>query len=281
MFDTHCHLNFSAFKKKLPEVIDGARAAGVTHIVIPGTDTTSSQKGVEIASEHEHMYAAVGIHPHHVYELLSAGDTTRMKQELETIEQLLSHEKVVAVGEVGLDRFVYKQTKYPFYEVTEKFVELQRLLLEKQIALAVRFKKSLIIHNREAKADLLQVLETGWDVHLKGRAVLHCCEPDPELFAEAQKRGIYLGVDGDVTYSVEKQKFLKEHVGVEHFLKMYVLETDAPFLLPEPLRTQKQYPNKPEHIPVIARFLAGLLQVPEEVVMKRTTENAKMLFGVL
>lgn len=280
MFDTHCHLNFSAFKKKLSEVVEGAHAAGVTHIVIPGTDITSSQKAVEIAGAYEDMYAAVGIHPHHVYELLSVEDTTRMQQELATIETLLAHEKVVAVGEVGIDRFVYKQTKYPFYEITEKFVQLQRLLLAKQMGMAVKFKKSLIIHNREAKADLIEVLESNWDPQLAGRAVLHCCEPDADLFAEAKKRGFFLGVDGDITYSQQKQQFLKEYVGAEQFLKMYVLETDAPFLLPEPLRAQKKYPNKPENIPLIARFLAELMHIPPDEIVKRTTENAKQLFGI-
>lgn len=279
MFDTHCHLNFSAFKKTLDEVIQKAHASGIESIVIPGTDIKSSHKAVEIASKYEGIYVAVGIHPHHVYDLKLANDEARITNELAEIEKLLAHKKVVAVGEVGVDRYIYTQTKYKEYTVDDSFVELQKKILAKQVALAVRHDKSLIIHNRVAKADLFAVLQSSWDTKLEKRAVLHCCEPDLELLQFAKEHQMFLGVDGDLTYSKEKQEFLKT-MGAEEFLSRYVLETDAPFLLPEPLRSQKQYPNKPENIRVIAECIAGLLGIPVEEIKQRTTENAKVLFNL-
>ncbi len=279
MFDTHCHLNFSAFKKNLQEVIDSAHSAGISHIVIPGTDIVSSQKAVEIASAHENIYAAVGIHPHHVYELKLTNDETRITSELKEINTLLQHPKVVAIGEVGIDRYVYTQTKYKEYSIDEDFVALQKRILSEQIKLAVAAGKSLIIHNRLAKADLFKVLQSVWDSKLEKRSVLHCCEPDSDLFSFAKEHHMFLGIDGDVTFIQEKQEFIKS-LGAEKFLSNYVLETDAPFLLPEPLRAQKKYPNKPENIAVIAKFIASLLNVDVEEVKGRTTENAKVLFDL-
>ena len=124
---------------------------------------------------------------------------------------------------------------------------------------------------------MFEVLASNWDDKLKGRTVLHCCEPDEELFSYAKEHSIFLGIDGDVTYSTEKQAFIKK-LGETEFLSKYVLETDAPFLLPEPLRTQKKYPNKPEHIPVIAEFIATLLSVSIEAIAENTTANARSLF---
>src|SRR3990167_11312871 len=106
MFDTHCHLNFSAFKKNLEEVVQKARSTGIKRIVIPGTDLKSSVRAVEIASKYEGIYAAVGIHPHHVYELKAVNVKVAMEEEVKELEKLLVHEKVVAVGEVGIDRHV-------------------------------------------------------------------------------------------------------------------------------------------------------------------------------
>lgn len=279
MFDTHCHLNFSAFKKTLHDVIQTADTSGIKFIVIPGTDIKTSRKAIEIASQHEHMYAAVGIHPHHVYDLKEAHDETRITQELSEIESMLAHEKVVAVGEVGVDRYIYTQTKYKEYIVDHVFVQLQKKILEEQIKLAVSHQKSLIIHNRLARADLFEVLQKTWDKSLENRSVLHCCEPDEELLAFAKEYQMFLGVDGDVTYSKEKQSFLKK-LGKEEFLARYVLETDSPFLLPEPLRTEKKYPNKPENIVTIVKFLSDLLHISEDTIKEATTVNAKRLFNL-
>lgn len=298
MFDTHCHLNFKAFQKTLPDVINRAREAGVPYMLIPGTDLEASSRAVEIADKFENTYAAVGVHPHHVFDTYkkvglphshSRQCSSDIKSEdaccrgpfrlrhpfLNPIEELLKHNKVVAVGEVGIDKHQYAETKYGNYSVDHDFVERQKKLFIEQIRLAVKYKKSLIIHNREAVDDTLSILKDHWDIHLQGRTVFHCCEPDVHLLAFAKKNQIYIGVDGDITYSKEKQEFIKTVP-----LELLVLETDSPFLLPEPLRSQKKYPNEPANITLISSHISKLVNTDENIIQKVTTQNAKRLFGL-
>ncbi len=274
MFDTHCHLNFSRFKKNVEEVITSAMENGVSQIVIPGTDIDTSVKAIEIAQAHEGLYAAVGVHPHHVYELKTASDLS-IKNFMSELEKIISNPKVVAVGEVGMDRHVYQSTKYEKYSIDESFINQQKELLGEQIKLAVQYNKSLILHNREAKVDILPIVEENWDKKLDGRVVFHCCEPDEELLNFAKEHKMYIGVDGDITYYPEKQKFIRKVP-----LEMLVLETDAPFLLPEPLRTQKLFPNKPENIPMIAQYISEIKNVSLEELASKTTLNARNLFQI-
>ena len=295
MFDTHCHLNFSRFKKNVDEVIRRAQDVGVSSILIPGTDIPTSRKAVEIAARHDGLYAAVGIHPHHVYAPLrpdsnrdfggvnsslnieSRQELTRkiVNADLEALEVLVQMPKVVAVGEVGMDRHPYEETKYENYTVDEAFISLQRDLLISQVKLAIKYNKSLILHNREAKADVLSVLRELWSPDLEGRSVFHCCEPDAELLQFAKSYHMFIGVDGDVTYFSEKQEFIKEVP-----LEMLVVETDSPFLLPEPLKSQRLYPNEPKNIPLIVAFIAQLRGESVEKVGRVTEENANRLFGL-
>jgi TatD DNase family protein len=286
MFDTHCHLNFKAFRKDLPLVIDRAKAVGVNHFVVPGTDIETSKKAVEIAEKFDGVYAAVGIHPHHVFRVkdesvknISRAQNIFTSSSFMEIEALLSHPKVVAVGEVGMDKFQYTNTKYQTYVIDENFVNLQKEILAEQIKLAIKYKKSLILHNRNAWGDLLEILERNWDNKLSGRTVFHCMESDfragitpPLQFAIDNH--IYIGVDGDVTYSKEKQAFVKKIP-----LELLVLETDSPLLLPEPLRSKKLYPNEPKNIPIILDCISQLRKESREKIEAATTENAKKLFN--
>jgi TatD DNase family protein len=274
MFDTHCHLNFKAFKKTLPEVITKAHSVGVSYIVIPGTDVKTSKKAVEIASQNENMYAAVGIHPHHVFKLMK-NHQLAVKTELEEIEKLVNEPGVVAIGEIGMDRHAYEETVYKEYQVDAQFLELQKELLEKQIQLAVKHKKSLILHNREAKADLLPIVERNWHNSFQNRSVFHCCEPDEELLSFATDHKMYIGVDGDLTYSPEKKEFIKIVP-----LTMLVLETDSPFLLPEPLKSERKFPNEPKNIRITAETVAEVKKITVEEVIAITTQNAQRLFNL-
>lgn len=290
LFDTHCHLNFKRFDKNVDEVINSARAVGVTHITIPGTDIVSSQKAIDIAQKHDSIYAAVGIHPHHVYELLSVilnksegslahASLNKLRDSsavLREIEELLQNDKVVAIGEIGLDRHIYEKTKYGEYHVDENFITLQKEFFIAQLALAKKYQKSVIVHNREAKQDLLPILREHWDSFFEHRMVLHCCEPDAELLQFAKDHRLFIGVDGDVTYWPEKAEFIKNVP-----LDMLVLETDSPFLLPEPLRTQKKFPNSPANLPLITEFVAKTRREDFEILKKQTVENAKKLYSLL
>ncbi len=271
-FDTHCHLNFKRFRKTIKEVISHATEKGVSLFVIPGTDIISSKKAVELACERSGMYAAVGIHPHHVYGVVSAKETDCQLGELEL---LLKQEKVVAIGEVGLDKHTYQKTVYEQYTITPDFLKRQQILLKKQIELAIKHRKSLVLHNREAKKEIVALLEQVWERELEGRSVFHCCEVDSDLLAFAKKHHMCLGVDGDVTFDAQKQRFIHEVP-----LSMLVLETDSPFLLPEPLKTEKKYPNVPGNIPLVAQCVAKIKGVAVEEVAKQTTENARSLFNI-
>ena len=279
MFDTHCHLNFKAFKKNLEQVVKEAKTSGVQYFLIPGTDIKTSKKGIEIAERFEGVYAAVGIHPHHVYSFKDRSNRSLLflgsaiNNELREIEKLLTQEKVLAVGEVGLDRHIYQETKYEDYQFNEELIDLQKELLIGQIQLAVRHNKSLILHNREAVEDMLKLLEKNWHDKLAGRTVFHCCEQDQRLLEFALRHQIYMGVDRDITCNKEKEEFTKKIP-----LAMLVLETDAPFLLPEPLKSQKKYPNIPANLVVIAKFISKLLNIPEEEFKRAVFENSKKLF---
>lgn len=271
MFDTHCHLNFKAFDEKVDEVINEAKKVGVNQIVIPGTDVLTSKKAVEIAEKFEDVYVAVGIHPHHVFEIYQ-GKTEKfsLASDLKNIEDLLKNIKVVAIGEIGIDRHIYQKTKYPDYKIAEEFVDLQKEFFLEQIKLAHKYKKSLIIHNREAKKDVIEVLTNHQSLVTNHSSVFHCCEPDSELLEFAKNHKMFIGVDGDITYHKEKQEFIKTVP-----LEMLVLETDSPYLSPF-----RKFPNEPKNIPVIAEFVAKLKGIEVDEVMKQTTENAQTLFKV-
>ena len=272
MFDTHTHLNFKAYKKTLNEVIMTMKEVGVTYGVIPGTDIKTSISAVRIAEENDGLWAAVGIHPHHAYEL----DSATMQHELQQLENILHTSKVVAIGEVGIDRHQYQETRYNSYSVSKSFVNLQEQLFRLQIQMAVKYKKSLIIHNREAKTETLRILTEEWSDVLQHRSVFHCCEPDEELLAFAIKHKMYIGVDGDVTYEGSIKPAFLTTVPTESL----VLETDSPFLLPEPLRSERKYPNTPSNLPLIAQAVAQSWGQSVQNVVEITTKNALRLFNL-
>lgn len=291
MFDTHCHLNFSRFKKTLNTVISGAFDADVKYILVPGTDIKSSIRAVAITSKHKDIYCAVGIHPHHVYSYLEKLNDLRQNeidskfQELEKLVDedlvvirdiiLKNSHKVRAVGEVGIDKHEYGKTVYGDYSVSLLFLKLQKYAFCKQVELAISLNKSLIIHNRQAKDDLLHILDESWHQNLKLKSVFHCCEAKNELLSFALKNQIFIGVDGDITYDKEKQDFINQVP-----LELLVIETDSPFLLPEPLRSQKKYPNEPRYLSIIIDQIAKIKGSSKQDIVDITTYNGKKLFGI-
>ena len=269
LIDTHCHLNFQAFAGREGEVIARARERGVGQFVVPGTDLATSQKAVELASIYPEVYAAVGIHPHHV-SYHPGGDM----EQWEAVKALISQPKVVAVGEVGIDKYEYQTTKYPNYQVTPEFVSAQEQLLRAQIKLAIAYDKALILHNRLAVAEILKILSENWDEKLEGRAVFHCCEAEVALLEFAKSHRMYLGVDGDITWSKKKQRFIKEVP-----LSMLVLETDSPYLTPEPAKLISKT-NEPQNLLFVRDQVALLQAVSSEKVAATTTQNAHQLFNL-
>lgn len=239
---------------QLPHVIQRAHEAHVTSFVVPGLDVESSQKAVEIANQYPFVYAAAGMYPSEVY-----------GTDLAPIEHLLQDPRVVAIGEVGLD-----------HTYAEEFpLEIQLTCLREQIHLASKHQKSLILHNRGTTTELLSLLAHSWDSTLEGRTVFHCCEPDEELLTFAKKHHVYIGVDGDITYQQAKQEFLAQVP-----LELLVLETDAPYLTPEPIRSEKKFPNEPTNLKYIAQKVADIYNISIEELDTITTQNAQTLFNL-
>ena len=307
MFDTHCHLNFQSFKNNLNDVIKRARNVGVSHITIPSTDVNTSIDAVEIAQNNNNIYSAVGIHPHHIFKFQiphprhprENGDPEQdwipdphfaklrvarqvgndvflfINSELKEIKKLAKEKSVVAIGEIGLDRHYYSKTKYRDYQINEDFLSLQKDFFIKQIEIAAEFKKSLILHNREASDEFLEIFDKSWREEFKEQAVFNCCEPKKKLLDYAIAKKIFIGVDGDVTYSKQKEEFVKQIP-----LESLVLETDSPFLTPEPIRSTVKFPNEPKNIQTIAEFIAKIKGVKLDDFKKTTFENSKKLFNL-
>ncbi len=272
MIDTHCHLNFSRFKGKVPAVLERARNAGVRSFIVPGTDTATSCAAISLAQQEPDVYAAVGIHPHHAFE---QGFGEHMDRGISEIRSLLQNRNAVAVGEVGLDRFEYTHTKYEGYAVDSGFMAVQKELLRRQLEIAREFGRAVILHNREAVEDMLELLNESRDIVSGLQMVFHCCEPDKRLLRFAIEHGIFIGVDGDVTYNADKATFAKEIP-----LDLLVLETDSPYLLPEPLRSGKKFPNEPSSIAVISEYIAQIRNTEVKTIRERTTHNAMKLFSL-
>lgn len=275
--DTHCHLNFKAFSGGESKIIRRAVDVGVSKFVIPGTDIPTSQKAVEIAQKNPGAYAVVGIHPHHIHNYTKTGFEAALSKDIEILKDMLKNLKVLGIGEVGLDRHTYFASRHGNgVEITQEVFEMQKMLFLSQAILAKESKKCLVIHNREAKDDLIGIINDNEDIfkNLINKVVLHCCEPEQELLELAKKYSFFIGIDGDVTFDESKQEFVKKIP-----MNMLLLETDSPYILPEPLKSQKKYPNVPANVPLIASCISTLLKIPLSEVEKQTTLNAERLFA--
>ncbi|KAF0112516.1 MAG: Uncharacterized protein FD147_112 [Chloroflexi bacterium] len=258
--DTHCHLNFKSFQNDIQQVVERALEAGVTKILVPGLDITTSQEAVEIANRFDCVYAAVGIHPNEAQHYA--------KSQLLTLEKLISDQKVVAVGEIGLDYHHNPESKLKQVEV-----------LESMLNIASNKNKPVILHSRKSLDDLLKII-TRWVNTLTKKpvqtnlflGVFHAFEGTVEQASIVHELNFAIGVGGPITYknAVDKQLIVR-NLGISNI----VLETDAPFLSPHPFRGLR---NEPSRIPFIAQKISELVDSPLDYVAKLTTQNAKSLF---
>ena len=294
MIDVHCHLNFHAFEKDCDEVIKRAFEAGVTEIINVGTKIDSSEKAVELAKNRENLYAIVGVHPHHADKtqgsnnnnvILGSGATpesptairdsgqARMTEDywieqLETIAK--SSKKVVAVGEIGLDYYRYKSN-----DIVDP--KLQKAVFIKQVELAYKLKLPLQIHNRQAGKDIIDILISHKSYLINPPGMFHCMSGDIDFLKKVLDLGFYVGFDGNVTYkgiAVGETTDLKDLVRFAP-LDRIVVETDSPFLTPEPHRGSR---NVPEYVIIVGAFLARLKGVTFEKLKQQTTKNAHFIF---
>jgi TatD DNase family protein len=244
VIDTHAHLGDDA-----AEVLDRARAAGVTRVVAVATTVSDAHGVLALADAEEGVYAALGIHPH------EAGSTA--PDDLDELRKLLAHPKVVAVGETGLDYFRDYAPR-----------DAQRRLFEQQLALAVEAGKPVVIHTRAADDDTLELLASH-----DGAVVLHCFS-SPPLLAEATRRGWYISFAGNVTYkNAYELRSAARAVTADRLLA----ETDSPYLAPRPVRGRR---NEPAFVVHTYRTLAEARGIEPATLAAQVDANADAVFGL-
>ena len=265
--DTHTHLNLKAFKDDWKEVVAASKKAGVGKILVVGTELESSEKAVKMAEKNEGLFAVVGFHPHHCKGLDVLGEM------IEELEKLTESKKVVAIGECGLDYHVYRNTKYENTKITEEQKRLQKQVFGKQIQLAKKLDLPLVIHNREAQKDILDVIDhfcKNDGEYPKG--VFHCMSGSVKFLRQVLDKGFFVGIDGNVTYSGEVEALARE-VPLERLL----IETDSPWLTPAPYRGLR---NSPVNVKIVADSIARIKNVNVERVRASTAKNAEALFNL-
>ena len=248
--DTHCHLNHPDFASDAGLVWSRAKDAGVHAAVVVGYDLASSESALQVAERLAGCWASVGIHPHDAVQC----DENALLQ----LHRLASHPRATAIGEIGLDYYRNLSPK-----------DAQQQALEQQIHLALQLRLPVIIHCRDAYDDLLPIL-----ARYPLRGVLHCFSGELHHAQRAVEMGWYLGIGGVVTFkNAHTLREVVQRVPLENLL----LETDAPYLAPMPHRGKR---NEPAYIPLIARMVASLKNVPLEELATVTTQNARCLFSL-
>ncbi|SDI51546.1 TatD DNase family protein [Planococcus glaciei] len=249
--DTHVHLNADQYDEDLNEVIDRALENNVTKMIVIGFDRKTIQRAMELAEKHEFIYAVVGWHP------VDAIDCT--EEDLKWIEELAAHDKVVGIGETGLDYYWDKSPK-----------EIQQEVFRKQIRLAKKVQLPIIIHNREATEDVLRILKEE-EAHEVG-GVMHCFGGSVETARESIAMNFMISLGGPVTFkNAKKPKEVATEIALEHLM----IETDAPYLAPHPYRGKR---NEPSYVPLVAEEIARLKGISVEEVGRITTRNAEQFF---
>ena len=252
IFDTHAHYDAEQFASDREAVLTALPAAGVGLVVDPGCDVASSREAAALAERFDHVYAAAGIHPEDC-----AGCTDA---DFDAIRELCRREKVVAVGEIGLDYYWKENPPRDF----------QEQVFRRQIELALELDLPVIIHDREAHGDSLRIV-----LDYPGlRGVFHCFSGSPEMAQELLKRGWYLGFDGPITYKNAKRA---PEVAAITPMDRIVIETDAPYMAPVPFRGKR---NDSRLLPYVVEKLAEWKGITPEEMTDITWQNGKRLFGL-
>ena len=255
IFDTHAHYDAEQYIGERDQVLAEVFAGGVGRLVDVGTTIESSELAIWLAQRWPQVYAAVGIHP----EELAGADFSW----LDRIGELAANEKVVAIGEIGLD---YYWNKENCGEQKEWFC--------RQLELARKLDLPVIIHSRDAAQDTFDIIRQA--ASAGNRGVMHCYSSSVEMAREYIKLGFFLGIGGVLTY--DNSRVLKDVVR-EIPLEWLVLETDCPYLTPNPWR-KKRMRNQSNYLTEVVRAISSIKEIPEETVLQKTWENANRLFGL-
>ncbi len=253
LIDTHCHLDFASFAADRAEVLARATAVHVTHILIPGLDLANCTAVLALTAQSPMLYAGVGIHPN--------STATWQDNWSDTLRYLATHEKVVAIGEIGLDYY---------WDDSPKAVQQHAFVAQLELAAALGLP--VIIHNREASSDVIALLRHSPLAGRENAGVLHSFSGDWPTAVAALDMGFYLGFTGPITY--KKADALRQ-IAARTPLERILIETDAPFLTPQPRRGQR---NEPAYVAHVAEKLAEVRGVETAVIAHHTTQNALRLF---
>lgn len=250
IFDTHAHYDDSRFDEDRENVFEFLKENGVSEIVNCGCDLKSSLETVGLTEKYDFIYGAVGVHPH------EAEDTN--EEDLKKIKELYSKEKIVAIGEIGLDYH------YDF-SPREKQIEI----FERQVILANELGLPVIVHDREAHEDTMNILKM-----YRPKGVVHCFSGSAEMAKEIVKLGLYIGIGGAVTFkNAKKPVEVVEHLPLDRL----VLETDAPYMTPVPFRGQR---CDSSHIAYTAEKIAEIKNIDIQELINVCNNNAKKLFNI-
>ena len=265
--DSHAHIFFDEFAEDIGEVLRRSKEAGVSTIVVPGTNLETSRKSISLAEAFDGVYACVGFHPHDAKE---ASDDA-----LAQIEELSRHPKVVAIGEIGLDFF---------YDVSPR--ERQFDVFRKQLAIAVRSELPVVVHTRDSIPEALEEVAKISEEHDRwrssgygrgsvqgARGVFHCFSGTEDQARILFSYGFFVSYPGIVTFKNSSVLTTLQSIGHEHIL----LETDSPFLTPVPFRGKR---NEPSNIPLIATKIAEVLGTTPGIVAAQTSANTRHLFSL-
>lgn len=250
IFDSHAHYNDEQFDIDRDSLLASLPEAGIVGIINCGTDVESSLLSIEMAEKYPFIYAACGYHPE------SALDFT--DDNLLEIENMLSHSKCIAVGEIGLEYH---------YDFVPK--DVQKYVFEKHLELAVKYDMPVIVHDREAHADTMELLKK-----YNPKGVLHCYSGSAEMAKEVLKMGMYIGLGGAVTFKkAVKPVEVAEMIPLDRLL----LETDCPYMAPVPMRGKR---NNSAYIEYVAEKIADIRGISSQELLCITAENTKKLFNI-
>lgn len=253
LFDTHAHLDFPRFDKDRDEVIKRAQNKGVKTIVNIGSNMTTSRNSVELSRRYENIYSAIGIHPHDA-------DTFNLNAS-KKLNKLADNDKVVAIGEIGLD-FHYDNSPR----------EKQKQSFRAQLRLAKKLDLPVVIHTRDADKETLNILKDEKAKDIGG--IMHCFASDKKMAKEILDLGFYIAFGGLITFkNLRDLREVVKEVPKDRLL----IETDSPYLTPEPHRGKR---NEPAYVKFVAEKIAEIKGISVEEVAKVTTENAKKAYNL-
>ncbi len=251
MIDSHCHLYYEPFVNNLKETIQECKKYNIDKLLTIGVDLKTSEKSVEIANSYDEIYCTIGIHPN--------STSLSSNQDLEKLENLFKKsKKILAIGEIGLD----------FYRDFE--LEKQFFFFEKQILLAEKLKLPIVVHTREAEEDTLRFIKKFSSKNLK--FIIHCFSGSKEFALESVRLGCYISFSGNITYkNASNIREACELVEIDKIL----IETDSPYLSPQPLRGKK---NHPSNVRFVCEQIAQIKKEEVNTISKKTTENFNRIF---